>query len=391
MSPQNLLVIVNSFPDGKDQTIGGIFVKEQLKHVCSRFDQVHVFSPSMFGIGHRPKELFKDYTFGNVHVHFLSYFNIPFGLKVMKEIFVRLMARAISKGIERTGTGFDIVHAHFTWPSGRVAVRLKERYGFPVVITEHTSLAFARVIAHGDRQFLKAWNGCDRVVRNTASDVGGFQKVGIPSGKVVYVPNGFDGSRFRPLDKVECRRKLRLPEDKKILLSVGMLNEVKGYRHLVDAMADVRRARDDVVCVIAGSGKLQGALEAQILGHGLKDVVRLVGRRPYGEMPLWMNSCDMLVHPSLSESGPVVMFEAMACGKPYVGTRVGSVPEVVTSDDLGLMCAPGDASALSGTILKALDVDWDAEKIVAHVRRFDWSETVKPLLSIYDELLAGKS
>ncbi|MBU1158532.1 MAG: glycosyltransferase [Candidatus Thermoplasmatota archaeon] len=387
MSPKNLLVITNSFPDEKDQTIGSIFVKEQLRYVCSRFDQVHVFSPSMFGIGHRPKALFKDYTYGNVHVHFLNYFNIPFGLRFMREVFVKLMAKAISNEVDRIGVRFDLVHAHFTWPSGRVAVELKRRYKFPVVITEHTSLTFARAIAKKDKQFVKAWTGCDRIVRNVSSDVGEFQKVGIPPEKVAYIPNGFDSSKFRSLDKVECRRKLNLPEDMRILLSVGMLDEVKGFHHLVDAMADVHRARDDVMCVIVGGGMLQGALETQILRHGLTDFVKLAGRKPYGEMPLWMNACDMLAHSSLSESGPMVMFEAMACGRPYVGTRVGSVPDVVTSDDYGLVCAPGDPSALSGIILKALDVDWSAEKIIAHARKFDWSETVKPLLSIYDELL----
>ena len=391
MNPKNLLVITNSFPDERDQTIGSIFVKEQLRYVCSRFDQVHVFSPSMFGIGHRPRELFKDYTFGNVHVHFLNYFNIPFGLKVMRDVFVKLMTKAISNEIDRIGIRFDLVHAHFTWPSGRVAVELKQRYKFPVVISEYTSLTFAHAIAKRDKQFLKAWHGCDKIIRQGSSDVCEFPKVGIHLEKVVFIPNGFDSSKFKQLDKIECRAKLKLPEDMKILLSVGMLDEVKGYRHLVDAMKDVHRARDDVMCVIVGGGMLQGALETQITRNGLTDFVKLAGRRPYSEMPLWMNSCDMLVHSSLSECGPMVMFEALACGRPYVGTRVGSVPAVVTSDDYGLVCEPGDPDALSGIILKGLDVDWSAEKIIAHARKFDWSETVKPLLSIYEELLAEKS
>ena len=124
---RNLLVITNSFPDKDDKHVGGIFVKDQLRELSSHFDNVYVVFPSTLGMGHEPKEDFRDYSFGNVKVFFLGYFNVPLFLKVFRGGFTYLMARAVDGLIRRRGLKFDLIHAHFTWPSGAAAARLKEK------------------------------------------------------------------------------------------------------------------------------------------------------------------------------------------------------------------------------------------------------------------------
>ncbi|MBE0518140.1 MAG: glycosyltransferase family 4 protein [Thermoplasmata archaeon] len=391
MTPRNLLVITNNFPDEGSSYIGGIFVKEQLRYLAQDFDRVTVISPSMFITGAVRGFVHKDYSYGNVDVHFLRYLNVPFFYRYGRKVWIFMQYRAVDRFIRKRGIKFDLIHAHCTWASGTVGAALKRKHKVPLIVTEHTSVAIKHAIDTKDPVFKDAWDMSDAIIRVRGGDIERFASIGVPIQKVHHIPNGFDGGKFHPMDQAECRRSLDLPLDKKIVMNVGNLVGVKGQKYLIAAMKKIAEKDKSVICVIVGGGKLNGVLHKQIEDSGLSDTVLMVGGKPHSDIACWMNACDMLVHSSLSESGPVVMFEAMACGRPYVGTRVGSVPEVVTSDDYGLVCAPGDPSALSGIILKALDVDWSAEKIIAHARKFDWSETVKPLLSIYDELLARKT
>ena len=389
MSKKDLLVITNSFPDKDDKHIGGIFVKEQLRYLAPHFGTVHVVFPSTFGQGHKPKEDFEDYSFGNVQVHFLSYMNFPLFLKVARGGFTYLMAKAIDRLIRREGIKLDIIHAHFTWPSGAAAVRLKRKHKVPVVVTEHTSLTFKKAVEAEDPQFVDTWLASDAVIRVREEDIGAITALGVPDERVHFMPNGFDGSKFLPMDKGECRKRLGLPADRKILVSVGGLEEVKGHRYLVDAMRKVTEKNKAVMCYIVGGGPLMSTLQAQIDTAGLAQNVKLVGPRPYSEMPYWMNSSDLVVHPSLSESGPMVMFEALGCGRPFIGTRVGSVPAVVTSDDLGLVCEPADEASLSDSILRGLVKGWSIVRISSYATSFTWDKVSGKVLAIYSDLLGS--
>lgn len=390
---RHLLVIANSFPDKADIHPSGIFVKEQLKAVAPHFEKVHVVVPSTLGLSFEPRDDFKDYSFGNVQVHFLSYFNVPLFLRVFRRGFTWFMAGAIARLMRREGIRPDIVHAHFTWPSGGTAVRLKEKHRVPVVVTEHTSVAFNRAVTSKDPVFLDTWLASDAVVRVKAGDIERMAEAGVPREKLHYIPNGFDDSLFKPMDQAECRKRLGLPADGKIVVSIGSLHDFKGHRYLVDAMAAVVERQKDVMCCIVGDGPMMSALKRQIDASGLHDHVRLVGTGPYQTVPVWMGASDLVAHPSLTESGPMVMFEALGCGRPFVGTKVGSIPDVITSEEFGLVCPPGDAKALSEAIIKGLSKAWDPGRISSYASAYASKEVTKDLLMVYLELLgrSGKS
>lgn len=80
------------------------------------------------------------------------------------------------------------------------------------------------------------------------------------------------------------------------------------------------------------------------------------------------------------------MFESLGCGRPFVGTRVGGIPEVITSEDLGILCEPADADALSHSILSALDREWNAMEISTHAQMYSWESVASQLAAIYDEV-----
>jgi glycosyltransferase involved in cell wall biosynthesis len=321
-------------------------------------------------------------------VHFLPYFNVPLFLRMFRRGFTYLMARGIDRLIRREGIRFDLIHAHFTWPSGGAAVRLKAKYKVPVVVTEHTSIAFNEAIATKDPQFLGTWLASDAVIRVMDGDIDRMSAAGVPREKLHFIPNGFDDAKFRRIDQGDCRKRLGMPQDGKVIVSIGALLEVKGHKYLVDAMAEVLIARKDVTCYVIGDGELFDALTKRAQDKGLGDKVKFVGSKPHGELPYWINASDVVAHSSLSESGPMVMYEALGCGRPFVGTRVGSIPGVIASDDYGLVCEPGDPAALARNIVTALGRSWDADKIVAHSKQYATEWVSRELVELYAQLLA---
>lgn len=387
MALKNLLIITNNFPNLSDTYVVEIFVKEQLKYISKHFDNVYVISPVAYGMEFVRKAQFEDYSFDNVHVFFPKYFNLPFFYMYRKEFWVKLEAHAVFKILKKQNIKFDIIHAHFTWPSGAVAVELKKKLGVPVVITEHTSATFQKAIDRKDSIFIHSWQMSDAIIRVRQGDISLMGNVGINLEKVHHIPNGYDQKKFFPLDKQLCRDKLGLPGDKKIILNVGNLyGDVKGHFYLIEAMEKVVSKRDDVLCYIVGDGRLREKLEKQISSSNLQNYVKIVGTKPHHEVPLWMNACDVFVLPSLNEGNPTVLVECLGCGKPFVGTSVGGVPEIITSDDFGFLVKPGDSLDLAEKIDLSLDINWDENKIIDYAQCYSWETIAEQISDIYVDL-----
>lgn len=384
MKFRNLLIISNNFPDRDGIFVGGNFVKEQVKYLKEYFENIYVISPVAVGMELLRKTHHENYTFGNVHVYFPKYLNCPLFFKYGRDFWIYFEEKAIRELIEDEGLQFDLIHAHFTWRAGAVAVRLKEKYNVPVVITEHSSRTFIKAIEKKESQFVRSWKLCDAIIRVRKGDISLFKTIGIPLDKVYYIPNAYNDETFLESDPKSCRTQLGLPLDKKIILNVGNLyGEVKGHKYLIEAMSKVVEKRKDVLCLIVGGGKLENRLKKQISSAGLDDYIQLVGSKPYAEIPLWMNACDLFVLPSLRESFGIVQIEAMGCGKPVVATYNGGSEEIVTSEEYGLLCEPGNSNQLAANILSALETSWDTKRIKDYSIRFTWSSVSKEIMKTY--------
>jgi teichuronic acid biosynthesis glycosyltransferase TuaC len=205
--------------------------------------------------------------------------------------------------------------------------------------------------------------------------------------KVQIIPNGFDQSKFCVKDQRECRVSLRLPTDKKILLTVGNLLDVKGHRYLIEAMEMIKGKRNDVICAIVGTGCLRQELSVQISQSGLDRDIILTGVKPHDEIPLWINACDLFVLPSLRESFGVVQIEAMACGKPVVATRNGGSESIIISHKYGLLCEPANPQDLSNTIIAGLSKRWDNNAISNYASlNYRWDLVALKTKKVYEEV-----
>jgi len=206
--------------------------------------------------------------------------------------------------------------------------------------------------------------------------------------RTMVIPNGYNPLRFAPANTNYARKKLNLAENARLLVNIGNLEEYKGQKYLIESMKTILAAHQDVMLYIVGQGSLKPELQSLINRYDLQSRVILAGgNKPADEIPLWMNACDVFVLPSISEGNPTVMFEALACGKPFVGTKVGGIPEIITNNKLGILVEPRDPEELARAILKALETEWDAKYIREYAQQFTWEMVAERIVKVYEKAL----
>ena len=383
LKSKTLLILTPSYPNEDESFIVGTFVKYQVTELKRYFKKVIVIAPVLRSFGYLKKDrLCKDYTYENVEVYFPRSIYIP--LFWLSRILIDNRLQAVERCIEEHHLHFDLIHAHFTWPSGYIGVRLKEKYGKPVIITIHENGDwFDQEVEMNHPLINTAWSGADALIRVNRKDVPVLKRY---NERVYSIPNGFSPA-FRPIDTAVARERLGLPGDIKVVFTLGNLIKRKGFNYLIDAMEQVCRQRGDVHCFIGGAGPERGSLQRQIDRLHLGEKVRLLGSVPSDILPLWMNACDLFVLPSLSESFGVVQIEALACGKPVVSARNRGSEEVVISDEYGLLVEPADPEDLAEKILVALDREWDREAILEYAQRYTWKNIAKEIMGVYAQIL----
>lgn len=298
---------------------------------------------------------------------------------------------AVNKVIKKNNIQFDFIHSHFTWSAGYVGAELKKTYGVPFFVSAHGNDIYNLPFKDDEWQNKIEYvlNSADYVITVSNSNLSCIRKLNV-STPVKVLPNGYRNDLFHPMDLLECRKTLNLPLDKNVILSVGSLVLEKGYKYLIESMTEVVNHRKDVLCVIVGDGELRAKLEKQIIIAKLQNYVKLVGSRTHDEIPLWINACDIFVLSSLSEGNPTVLFECLGCGKPFVGTKVGGIPEIIASNDHGLLAEPGNSKELAENILFALNQKWNYDKITNFSIPFSWEKVADEIVSTYTNALESK-
>jgi len=400
LKDSNLLVITNRYPHIKD-SMSSSFVKDQVDALSKYFKKVTVIALtpyipkflSMFSFMNPRwiRDAFADdYKYDDVEVHFAKHFTLPFNSSREKRGDTAF--KVVTKIIQEEEIEFDLIHAHFTYPSGYVGARLKERYGKPLIITGHGydiyDLPFRN--AEWDKKIKSILNTADHIITPSKSNHDKLMQLDISDDKVSVIYNGYNSNLFEDVSPNKAKEKLNLPEDKKIILSVGNLELVKGHKYLIEAMKEVIKREENITCLIIGSGSQKKNVNSLIDRLSLSKYIKLVGEKPHNEVPLWMNACDVFVLPSLNESFGIVQVEAMACGKPVVATFNGGSEEVIVNEKLGILVEPKDANELANAILKALSKEWDRDYISNYAKQYSWDKIVKNIIGVYNELLKKK-
>lgn len=293
---------------------------------------------------------------------------------------------AVRETVAGLPTEFDLIHAHFTWTAGYAAVRLGQERDIPTVLTVHENEQWLAELAEdGPEGVYETWRGADAIVRVNEKDV---PMLAAFNDDVYSVPNGFSRAEFPSYDRDEARETLGVSAETDLVFGLGGMRRRKRWHHLIDAMAVLDDRRTDVRCVLAGQGPEVRAFRDRVADRNLSDVVDVRGYLPQEEVALWMNAADVFCLPSASEGNPTVLFEALGCGTPYVGTRAGGVPEILPSDDYGLTCEPDRPERLVEILDEGLSREWDREAIRTYGEQFTWGRIVDQLVDeVYAEVL----
>lgn len=375
-----LLIVCPTFPDESDRYIGGQFIKEQLRYLSRRVESVSVVCPITFTMGHTEQDkTCHDYSFDNVRVFFPRYLKIP--IRPLDRFVGLIQSRVIASTIRQEKVEFDIVHAHFTWPSGHAAMYLKKKLKKPIFLTIHENREWLEgELNSKSRYFGDTWKKMNLLIRVNNGDLAALRKY---NQGVIYLPNGYDHEKYRRYDMQSAREKLDLEANPKIIFSLGSLIKRKGYRDLILAMKDVVKFDPMILCFIGGDGPEKAELEMLIQENHLTKNVALLGFVPDERINDWLNACDLYVQPSLSESFGIVQLEAMAVGKPVVATRNGGSEEVVISEEYGAICEPGSPSSLSAALIKAIGKEWDDQLIRAYATTMTWEKLSNRMIQLY--------
>jgi len=218
---------------------------------------------------------------------------------------------------------------------------------------------------------------------------------------VVFISTGTDTNKFNPnFDVGDIKQRYELNKSVTILF-VGRINPDKGVEYLVKA-ADIvvnEYGYKDVYFLLVGpTGQFTSGAGARspylakvanlIEDYGLKQNVRLTGALPIEDLRKLHAACDIFVLPSLTEAMPTASLEAMASGKPVIGTKIGGIPMQIVDGQSGFLIDSADEKQLAEKIKYLIDNPSKAREMGAYGRKrakeqFDWAIIAERLLQVY--------
>jgi glycosyltransferase involved in cell wall biosynthesis len=285
----------------------------------------------------------------------------------------------------------DLAHAHF-WMSGVATVQAARATGVPVLQTFH-ALGTVKRRQQGSRDTSpsarialerRLCRTVDRVIATCRDEVAELRRMGMPEQSASVIPCGVDTDAFRPTPapKVDHPR----------LLVIGRIVERKGVGNVIEALAQL----PGVELLIAGgpaTDLLDTDPEVQRLREvarrlGVADRVRFLGAVSRRDVPALTCSSDVVVAVPWYEPFGIVPVEAMACGRPVVGSAVGGLLDTVVPGVTGELVPPRRPDLLAPVLRKLLD---DPARRTAYgragraraVQTYQWRQVVAATEDVY--------
>jgi glycosyltransferase involved in cell wall biosynthesis len=294
----------------------------------------------------------------------------------------------------------DVVHAHF-WMSGIASTRAARRVGVPVLQTFH-ALGTVKRRNQGaadtspterlgfERRLCRQ---VDHVIATCADEISELLALGLPASHTTVIPCGVDTSVFRPGPQPDTGT----GGDR--LLYVGRLVERKGVGNIVEALGSL----PGVTLDIAGGpppDRLDEDVEIARLRRiasrvGVLDRVRFLGAVSRAEVPALMRAADIVVDVPWYEPFGIVPVEAMACGRPLVGSAVGGLLDTVVPGVTGELVPPRRPDLLAPVLDELLA---DPLRRAAYgragraraVKEYQWSRVAAATERVYAAVLGTR-
>jgi len=299
----------------------------------------------------------------------------------------------------------DIVHLHtpprFFAESAVFYFRFLSQFKIPIIVTYHLHNASLKHLErsvwwlHNRTLQRFVFSAASKVVLCNSQEANLVSReFGIRQEKIAVIPPGVDCNRFNPLKvKGDFLLQKGITAEKTILFS-GRLNPVKGVNFLIKAFDMVLRRHKNVALVICGveTGNYQRELRMLVNNLNLSSKVVFLDPVSAEDYPRLLASCNIFALPSLSESWPKSLAEALSMERAVVATEVGGVKEIVQNNETGLIVEPTDVTALASALDRLLENDSLANCLGKNgreyvVSNFDWNTIATRFETLYKENL----
>ena len=390
------LLFSTLFPNAR-QASHGIFVENRLRHLRAYAPDldVRVVAPVPWFPSRHPR--FGSYAQyagvaagemrQGVEVLHPKYPVVPkVGMQLAPWSMYRWARGTVRRLIEQ-GFDFDLIDAHYFYPDGVTAMRLAKEFRRPFVVTGRgTDLhSISKEYPGPRRRITEVTRSAAHMITVSDSLKDCLLDLGAAGDRITVLRNGVDLTFFQPaVDRMSLRRELGL-NDRKTLLSVGNLIELKGHHLVIEAM----RQLPQFDLVVIGGGPEAYALQQLADQWSLNDRIRMVGRLSQETLRRYYQAGDALVLASKREGWANVLLESMACGTPVVATPVGGNPEVVASADGGQITRDRSANAIVDAIKRLFDAPTSREDTRRYAEGFSWDDTSRGQLEIFERVVAA--
>jgi hypothetical protein len=323
-----------------------------------------------------------------------------------RDAFVRFMIRDEAQ--------YSLIHGNF-WMSGWVATELQRRLHIPAVQIFHatgkTKKRHQKKVdtSPGDRVKIEMGivRDVDRLIAQCPCErdelVNDYRA---DPGKVVIIPSAVNTKIFHPIAQAEAREHIGLPLEEKIIVYVGRMLPRKDIRNIVRALALL--PDDDsnvpVTLMVVGGESVEpdpvatpeiGELQRLAAELGVLDRVRFIGKRQANELRYYYSAGDVVVTTPWYEPFGLTPLEAMACGRPVIGSAVGGLTYTIVEGETGFLVPPRKPESLAERLQSLLNrpemiarMGKAARKRVE--REFTWSIVAMRTAALYDSVLAER-
>lgn len=270
---------------------------------------------------------------------------------------------------------YDICHTHFIIPTGILALRLKNKFGLPYVLTSHGSdvlgynARFKNIYPFIKKPWMNVLDNAKTITTPSNFLKGEILKIHPKLSNIVVIPNGIDTNKFKPQTK------------KNYIFSSGRLFGYKGFQYLIQAVSE-----EDIgyEVHIAGDGPMMPELKrlaekskTKIIFHGWLDN----NSKEYKDI---LEQSAVYVLMSDKESFGIVLTEAMSAGCALIVSNISGFVEIV--GDAGILIIPKDSNNLKLKINLLLNnperVKELQKKSVVEVKGYDWDFVTKIYIKV---------
>lgn len=337
------IMVIPSWYSSKANKVHGSFFKEQFKALQNDGEKISVAYNEIWPITKfgkiKEKRKINFQVEDNLRTYRYKDYNYFPKNPMMFRSFNKRMDKLYKEIVKKEGK-VDIIHAHSCFWGGIAAAYISKKYNIPLVITEHSSLKYAKYAKDSYKQYIfDAYKEADILV-----SVGTGLKKEISEyvdRDIMVIPNMVDLNLFY-IDNNKNK--------KFTFFSCAFLEEGKGMGDLIKAFSMAFKGQD-VILNIGGDGSTKNSLEELAKEINIDEQVNFLGALSREQVSEEMRKCDAFALPSEHETFGVVYIEALACGKPVIGANNGGAEDIIQEYN-GIIANKNDVDSIKDALIE---------------------------------------